>query len=436
MKVLILSVTAGNGHNACAKGMKDKLEQMGAEVKVLDMLKEFSTALNYWTADKGYNIVCSRFLPAYNAFYNLYKSSSPEKRFKSIVQGIPLSTLKGLYKEINSYRPDVIYCTHFYGAIALTDLKLYYKMPCKTIVSNLDYVNSPFWEAGIGVDYFAIPHEDFIDECISEGYKKEQLIATGIPVNEKFYKDYDKFKTRKLLGLDENIYTVMIMLGGGHFASAVKIFNWIVKGFKKDVQVIVINGRNEKAYEKIEKMKESLPNNIKLCNVGFTNKVELYMAASDVIIDKLGGTSATQIINRKLPFIVIDELPAQEEHNLCYLEKKGMTKSFVNRKELVALLEDYMDKNLRDKIVDKLAGFRKNSIKELAEFIMSQPKAEYDEEYIRNIEYSKINSNVRKAMRNAHREYNVKAKIKNTKPKTTKQSKSKNKEKSSKGVKL
>ena len=86
MKVLILSVTAGNGHNACAKGMKDKLEQMGAEVKVLDMLKEFSTALNYWTADKGYNIVCSRFLPAYNAFYNLYKSSSPEKRFKSILQ--------------------------------------------------------------------------------------------------------------------------------------------------------------------------------------------------------------------------------------------------------------------------------------------------------------------------------------------------------------
>ena len=160
------------------------------------------------------------------------------------------------------------------------------------------------------------------------------------------------------------------------------------------------------------------------------------MAASDVIIDKLGGTSATEIINRKLPFIVIDELPAQEEHNLCYLEKKGMTKSFVNRKELVALLEDYMDKNLRDKIVDKLAEFRKNSIKELAEFIMSQPKAEYDEEYIRNIEYSKINSNVRKAMRNAHREYNVKAKIKNTKPKTTKQSKSKNKEKSSKGVKL
>ena len=35
MKVLILSVTAGNAHNACAKGMKEKLEQNGVTVKVI-----------------------------------------------------------------------------------------------------------------------------------------------------------------------------------------------------------------------------------------------------------------------------------------------------------------------------------------------------------------------------------------------------------------
>ena len=46
-KVLILTVTAGNGHNACAMGMKRKLESIGeVEVKVVDLLKSFSTKLN------------------------------------------------------------------------------------------------------------------------------------------------------------------------------------------------------------------------------------------------------------------------------------------------------------------------------------------------------------------------------------------------------
>ncbi len=47
-KILIFTVTAGNGHNACAKGMKNKLESMGQdiEVKLVDLLKSYSTALN------------------------------------------------------------------------------------------------------------------------------------------------------------------------------------------------------------------------------------------------------------------------------------------------------------------------------------------------------------------------------------------------------
>ena len=44
-KILILSVTAGNGHNACARCMKNKLEEIAGEeveVKVVDLLKTFS----------------------------------------------------------------------------------------------------------------------------------------------------------------------------------------------------------------------------------------------------------------------------------------------------------------------------------------------------------------------------------------------------------
>ncbi len=404
MKVLILSVTAGNGHNACAKGMKEKLEQSGVTVKVIDMLKEFSTPINAWTADKGYNLSVAKLLPLYNAFYNLYKQAKPENRYKCIGQGIPITTLRGLYKEINTFQPDVIYCTHFYGAIALTDLKLCYKLPCKTIVSNLDYVNSPFWEACIGVDYFAIPHEDFIKECIEEGFKAEQLIPTGIPVKAEFFNEIDKTDARNQLGLEQDVYTVMIMFGGGHWGGGAKVFEMIAKNFKKDIQIIMINGRDKAGYDKIEKMKKSLPKHVRVCNVGFTDRVDLYMSASDVIVDKLGGTSATEIINKKLPFVVTRELPAQEEYNLDYLEEKGFARSFENKKELISHLEELMDEEKRKVIIDKLSLFRRNGMEELAKLILAQPKAEYDENYIASLDYKKVENNVKKALASAHKE--------------------------------
>ena len=58
-KVLILTVTAGNGHNACANAMRQVLLDKGAEVKVVDLLKSYSTKLNVWVADGGYSLAAS-----------------------------------------------------------------------------------------------------------------------------------------------------------------------------------------------------------------------------------------------------------------------------------------------------------------------------------------------------------------------------------------
>lgn len=61
-KVLILTVTAGNGHNSAANAMKNKLQETGeVEVKIVDIIKEYTPALNSWTVDKGYNIAVGVF---------------------------------------------------------------------------------------------------------------------------------------------------------------------------------------------------------------------------------------------------------------------------------------------------------------------------------------------------------------------------------------
>lgn len=415
-RILILSITAGNGHNACANSMKRKLESLDdAEVKIVDLLKSFSTKLNVWVSDKGYSLSVGKLLPLYNAFYNHYKKAAPEKRYSCSSQKTVVSTLNGLMKEIMDFKPDVIYSTHFYGAIAVTDLQLVYKLPCTTIVSNLDYVNSPFWEAGIGVDYFAIPNEDFIEECIYEGYSREQLLPIGLPVDERTLERLDKSEARKKLGLEDGVFTVMVMFGGGHWYGGFKIFNELVTALKgRKAQIIMVNGRNEESYKKIEHM--HFDKGLKVLNVGFTNDVPLYLSAADVILNKFGGTSVTEMINKSLPMLIIEKMAAQEQYNLDYMKGKGVALSFKNGKELKQNILKLMDDpELLKSMSEKTKELQKNSIDMLAKFILNSPAADYSELESRNIDFDRVEKEVKKQLKIADKSSRAHKKDKKTK---------------------
>lgn len=403
-KILILTVTAGNGHNACAKAMKEKLEEYGGvEVKIVDVLKAYSTPINIWVADKGYNIAIGKLRHLYHMFYEYYYKQDPNKRYQCKAQGVAMSIVSGLLKEIYEFKPDVIYSVHFYGAIAITNLRLVYDIPCKVVVANLDYVNSPFWEGCIGVDYFVIPNKDFIMPSMKIGFSAEQLKPLGLPVNEKFFKEQSKEEARAELGLDKDIFTIMVMFGGGHWKGGFNIFNELIHSLgDRKVQVIMINGRNKQDYEKISKMK--FKKNIKVLNVGFTNKVDLYMSASDVILNKLGGTSATEMINKKLPILVTDTVSGQERYNLEYLKSKGVAKSFKSTKELKEILFDLMDnKQHYDEMVDNVLKLRTNGIDNTAKLILSLPNASYNQQKIDEIDYRRVFKNVQKVRLKANK---------------------------------
>ena len=403
-RILILTITAGNGHNACAKVMKNKLEELGGcEVKIVDLLKAFSTPLKVWTSDTGYSLCVSRILPIYNAFFNRYLKAKNYNRYKSPAQFSVMTTLNGLMREILSYKPDVIYCTHFYCSIAITDLKLTYDLPCKTVATCLDYLVSPFWESGVGVDYFNVSVDDLTAEILSEGFRPGQLTKFGIPVDSRTLEITDKSEARKRLGLDENVFTFTVMFGGGAWSGGLKIFKQTVKALKgKKAQVIMINGKHKQGFKKIAKMK--FAENLKVVNVGFTDEVPLYLSASDVVITKCGGLSSTEIINKRLPIIVTEKLPAQEQYNLKYLKEKGVALSFKNEKELKAhILRLMSEPEYLQQMIDSAEPLRKHALDDLANFILAQPNADYTELDKLNIDSTKTRKAAKAAINAAHK---------------------------------
>ena len=379
-KILILTVTAGNCHNACAQSMKRELETRGGgqtEVKIVDLLKSYSTKRNVWVADKGYSFAAGKLLPIYNAFYDRYRKANPNKRYACPPQKTVLSTLDGLLWEIFHFQPDVIYCTHFYAAIALTDLKLVYFLPCKIIASTFDYVNSPFWEAGIGVDFLTLPNEDLVDSYLALGYRREQILTCGIPVDGRTLVPFDKAEARKKLSLAQEPFTVLVMYGGGHWGGGYQIFHTVAKALKgREAQIIMINGRNKRSFRKVERVKKKC--GVRVLNLGFTKEIPLCLAGADLIVNKCGGGGCSEVLNMGLPMLVPQRLPAQEGYNLSYLRKKGVALSFRGKRQLKEQLKNIMDnpKRLQEMSRNTLP-LKKNAVGDLADFILAQPNADY-----------------------------------------------------------
>ena len=401
MKVLILSVTAGNGHNACAQAMKTRLETgYGATVEVVDLLKSFSTRTNTWIADKGYNLAAGKLQPFYNLFFNHYKKLKPCKRYSNSCQGTCVSTVGGLLKKIVEFQPDAIYCTHYDCAVALTDLRLVYDIPAHIVCANLDYVYSPFWESGIGVDHLVIPNEDFIPEGLEKGYRAEQLLPYGLPAKQSRVAPQSKTELRKELGLADK-FTVLIMFGGGHWKGAHKFFRMVERTLRgrDDAQIIMINGRDESSFRTIERNK---PYGVPVLNLGFTHEVPRYLSAADVVINKSGGTSITEILDAHAPMLIYEKTPAQERYNLVYLKEKGVALSFKNEKtlrtNLLKLLEDDDLRSRMERCTEQLA---RNGTDRTAELIASSPAADYTKLAAMQLDPKAVKRNVKRAMKHA-----------------------------------
>lgn len=360
-RVLILTVTAGNGHNACARAMAEELERAGTEVKIIDYLKAWADRRTVWMVDRGYSLSVAHALRIYNRSYRWLKRRPPEERFqRKFAQKIALEGAEGLLREVYAFCPDVIYCTHFYPATALTDLRLLVPIPAKCYVTLLDYSFNPFWECCIGVDHLNLPTSDLTEKALRLGYRRGQLLFGGIPVAAKFSAAADRCAARRELGLDGNAFTVMVMFGS-----------------------------------------------VRVHSVGFTDRVELYMAASDAIVTKLGGTGATECINRGLPIIAAAKLlPRQEADNAVYLREKGAALLYRNERELREQLTALLtDESLRGRMLTAQRAMAGGGVRELAAHIMAQPFAGYGEEP----DFLHLRERIAAAMKRALREETAKA---------------------------
>lgn len=319
MRVLLLSVTAGEGHNSTGKAILNGLKSRGIEAEMLDTYQYISPLLG-GTVSKGY-LVTSQVTPsAYRLVYNLAEHKEKNTSKYSLGNFMNSFLANKLEDYIYSYAPQCIICTHIFAAQIINRMKLAGKLlDIPTIGIVTDFCIHPFWPDIDRVEYIVTASELIGHEAMRKGIEPERLLPIGIPVQEKFSRRGDPKEARAALGLDQDRFTVLVMSGSMGYGDITEVVRE-VEQLDMNLQIICVCGNNKKAKEQIDHMEHVKP----IQNHGFVHNVDEMMDAADCIITKPGGITTSEALSKGLPIIMMNPIPGQEDRNAEFLVNNGV----------------------------------------------------------------------------------------------------------------
>lgn len=322
MKVLILYAKVGNGHLKASEAIKDEIKNKYPDSTIYfeDGL-EYSGALTNKMIIKGYaNLV--KYMPG--TYGKMYYSSDTKQR----------SMIDEAYKIINRYltirlkkmirqtSPDVIISTHPFITRMCSYLKRKGKTNARLMTILTDYGVHNMWvDNSQYIDKICVATQEMKEDCIEEyNLEPSKVEVTGIPCSERFLKPMNKEEILSELGLKDTTTFLFFAGGGLGLGDSEDILEDMLSS-KKDFQLIVVSGKNEKQKKRFEKMVKD--SNKKIVVLGYTDKVPELMNIATAVITKPGGLTSTECLVMRKPMLIINPIPGQEEQNAVYFSNNG-----------------------------------------------------------------------------------------------------------------
>ncbi len=334
-KVLVLSCSTGQGHDSCAKAVKEYFDEQNVCCEVRDAL-EFDSKRLAKLMSWGHSFMYRHLPWLFRKGYSYSESHPSVFKESSLIFRMLTSGTDKIYDYIAEGSFDTIICTHVFSAMILTYMQKLHPIDVKTSFVATDYTCSPSMEKS-DLQYYFIPHESLIDEFARCGIPKERIIPVGIPVRTDFVRKIDKREAKQLLKIDPDSKHLLVMCGSMGCGPIAKTAFKLSKIIPSDVEVTIVCGTNERLFKKLLKKHK---NNERIHIVGYTENISLYMDATDLYLTKPGGISSTEAAMKRVPMLLADVVAGCEQHNMKFFEDMGAA---VIEKSLNKLAEKSME---------------------------------------------------------------------------------------------
>jgi len=319
MRILILSITAGQGHNRTAKAVADAAESRGHECRIVDTFEYVSPAMGE-LVDGGYRLSVALTPKAFRAAFHSFERAEQQdnnasilKAYKSISNRLSME-LEPVYDE---FRPDAVVCTMSFIAQIATSIYERGKCDAPRLGIVTDYTLHPFW-LGTKLDVLVTPSEQLTEGFVHRGIDRSVIHPLGIPISQAFSNKIGRQEACRMLGIDD-MPTILLMggsMGHGDIYKTIESMDRIPSLF----QILAVCGSNKRMENKLKGLQTRQPMHV----YGYTDQVHVMMEAADLIVTKPGGLTVSEAIAKQLPMVLINPIPGQEERNMDFLTNFGM----------------------------------------------------------------------------------------------------------------
>ena len=322
-KIMISYASYGGGHLSAAKNLKEYIEKNypDYEVTLFDCMRYVNRVIDK-VCGTTYSGITKNIPWFWGKIY--YHTQNPVIEKVLSLSNKILSFKLGRF--LKKEPQDIIISTHFFVGHLFSILKERKKIDSILATIITDYGEDPYneWISNHEyMDYIFVAHSEIKNKLIEKGISEEKVFDTGIPISDKFLKNYNKSEIFNNLDLDTDKKTILFF-GGGELglgkSKTIEAFEILVKNFP-DIQIIAIAGKNEVLKNNFENIvkENNRQKNIKI--LGFTTQVAEFMSISDLVITKPGGLTTTEALVSNLPLVAINPIPGQEEENAKFLEQ-------------------------------------------------------------------------------------------------------------------
>jgi processive 1,2-diacylglycerol beta-glucosyltransferase len=312
--LLILSVSAGNGHVRAAQALdaaaRSFAPHTATHVDAMDFV--WSGLRTVYT--QGYAGLVAR-APRLWSYVHQHTDATPHTATSQrLRRGIERLSALALLREIKRLRPDAVICTHFLPAELLMRERNRGRIDCPVWLQITDYDLHNMWLVPGMAGYFAATDEVAF-RLRARGIPAALIHVTGIPVMPAFAE-----APSAMPALDPT-RPVLLMVSGGAGVGDLPSMVERVLALGGAFQVIAVAGRNAGAKAALDAL--ALRHAGRLVAIGFTNEMHTLMAAADLVVTKPGGLTVSECMALGKPMLLISPIPGQEEHNAGFLMEAG-----------------------------------------------------------------------------------------------------------------
>ncbi|QGW84533.1 MGDG synthase family glycosyltransferase [Variovorax paradoxus] len=324
-KILILSVSAGNGHVRAAQALEAAMQSAPPHTAVhIDAMAHVAGGFRKVYTDWYIQLV-NRAPELWSYLHQRADATPHHAPSQRLRRGIERLSTGALVREIRREKPDAVICTHFLPAELLMRERNRGRIDFPVWLQITDYDLHNMWLVPGMAGYLAAT-EEVAFRLRARGIPADRIHVTGIPVMPAFSEPdaptLERDACAAALGLDPARPVLLMASGGAGVGDLPSMVERVLSlGGESGFQVIAVAGRNADAHARLQAVAARHPGRV--VPIGFTNEMHKLMAAANLVVTKPGGLTVSECLALGKPMLLISPIPGQEEHNAGFLMEEG-----------------------------------------------------------------------------------------------------------------